>query len=59
MLTKIHRMSSKEKEMNKSNEEWLSISKSLTCRINHLEREKESIVEETMREKKKWGDKYG
>ena len=52
-------MSSKEKEMNKSNEEWLSISKSLTCRINHLEREKESIVEETMREKKKWGDKYG
>ena len=44
-------MPSKQKETAKSQEEWISISKSLSCRIDHLEKEKQEIIHSNLKEK--------
>ena len=58
MLTKIHRKANKEKEINRSNDEWVTLSKSQSCRIEDLEKDKKQILEESLKESEKWRKMY-
>ena len=58
MLTKIHRKANKEKDIHRSNDEWVTLSKSQSCRIEDLEKDKKQILEESLKESEKWRKMY-
>lgn len=58
MFTQMHKMSQEQRKKGKTYEDLVCLSESLNVRVKDLESQKQSIVEDSLKEQNKWQQHY-